>query len=121
VRLAGAEVIDRYAGGVLDGSPAITRHVHGDGVAWYVSTQLEDDAYRTLVRQVIRGAGIELPDLPGGVELVRRRRGENCWSFLINHGAAGVEVPMAGHDLLSGTDVLGVVALPAGGQAVVRS
>jgi beta-galactosidase len=121
VQLAGAEVIDRYAGGVLDGSPAITRHVYGDGVAWYVSTQLEDDAYRTLVRQVIRGAGIELPDLPGGVELVRRRRGENCWSFLINHGVADVEVPMAGHDLLSGTDVVGAVVLPAGGQAVVRS
>ena len=121
VQLIGAEAIDRYSGGVLDGSPAVTRHSYGRGVAWYVSTQFEDAAYGSLVEQVIRGAGIELPDLPAGVELVRRRAGETSWTILINHGDAAVAVPIEGHELLSGADVTGSLTLAAGAQAVVRS
>ncbi|GAA1525714.1 beta-galactosidase [Kribbella lupini] len=121
VQLTGAEVIDRYAGGVLDGSPAVTRNFSGDGVAWYVSTQLEDDAYRALLEQAMRGAGIELPDLPDGVELVRRQADGTTWTFLINHGDAEAVVPASGRELLSGADVSGRLVLPAGGQAVVRS
>ncbi|WP_432947114.1 beta-galactosidase [Kribbella sp. CA-253562] len=121
VQLAGAEVIDRYAGGVLDGSPAITRHQYGDGVAWYVSTQLADEAYRALLDQAMRGAGIELPVLPAGVELVRRHADGTTWTFLLNHGDAAAVVPVEGLDLLSGAEVNGSLVLPAGGQAVVRS
>jgi beta-galactosidase len=121
VQLAGAEVIDRYAGGVLDGSPAVTRHAYGEGIAWYVSTQLEDDAYRALLEQALRGAGIELPDLPAGVELVRREADGTTWTFLINHGDAEAVVPAEGWDLVSGAEVSGNLVLPAGGQAVVRS
>ncbi len=121
VRLTGAEAIDRYSGGVLDGSPAVTRHSYGRGVAWYVSTQLEDAAYGSLVEQVIRGAGIELPDLPAEVELVRRRAGETSWTILINHGDAAVEVPIGGLELLSGAGVTGSLTLAAGAQAVVRN
>jgi beta-galactosidase len=121
VQLAGAEVIDRYAGGVLDGSPAVTRNAYGEGVAWYVSTQLEDDAYRALLEQAMRGAGVELPDLPAGVELVRRETDGTTWTFLINHGDAEAVVPAEGWDLVSGAEVSGSLVLPAGGQAVVRS
>jgi beta-galactosidase len=121
VHLAGAEAVDRYSGGVLAGSPAITRHEYGEGVAWYVSTQLEDEAYRDLVAQVVRSAGVEPPELPAGVELVRRRAGETTWSFLINHGDAEVAVPISGFELLTGTEVAGQLVLSAGGQAVVRA
>jgi beta-galactosidase len=121
VQVIGAEVIDRYAGGVLDGSPAVTRNAYGEGVAWYLSTQLEDDAYRALLEQAMRGAGIELPDLPAGVELVRRQADGTTWTFLLNHGDAEAVVPADGRDLLSGAEVSGRLILPAGGQAVVRS
>jgi beta-galactosidase len=121
VHLAGAEAVDRYSGGVLAGSPAITRHEYGEGVAWYVSTQLEDEAYRDLVAEVVRGAGVEPPELPAGVELVRRRADETTWSFLINHGDAEVAVPISGFELLTGTEVAGQLVLSAGGQAVVRA
>jgi beta-galactosidase len=121
VQLAGAEAIDRYSGGALDGSPAITRHRYGEGVAWYMSTQLDDDTYRALVEQVMRGAGVEAPALPAGVELVRRRAGETSWTFLINHSNAEVAVPVAGLDLLSGQEIGDTLVLAAGDQAVVRS
>ncbi|MFI5709419.1 beta-galactosidase [Kribbella sp. NPDC051620] len=121
VDLAGAEAVDRYSGGVLDGSPAITRNEYGSGVAWYVSTQLEDEAYESLVEQVVRDAGIERPELPAGVERVRRRAGESTWTILINHSDVAVELPIEGYELLSGTQVVSPLTLAAGGQAVVRA
>lgn len=121
VDLAGAEAVDRYSGGVLDGSPAITRNEYGAGVAWYVSTQLEDEAYESLVEQVVRDAGIERPELPAGVELVRRRAGGSTWTILINHSEVAVELPIEGYELLSGTQVVSPLTLAAGGQAVVRA
>jgi beta-galactosidase len=115
VQLAGAEAVDRYAGGVLDGSPAITRHSYGEGVAWYVSTRLEG-----ILEQVVREAGIEVPDLPGGVEVVRRRAGETTWTVLLNHGDAEVAVPIDGRNVLTGEEVTGSLALAAGARAVIR-
>jgi beta-galactosidase len=121
IHLAGADAVDRYSGGVLDGSPAITRNEYGEGVAWYVSTQLEDEAYEALVGKAVRGAGLKRPDLPDGVEMIRRRARETTWTVLINHSEAEVAVPIAGFELLSGTEVVSPLMLAAGGQAVVRA
>ncbi|WP_026162808.1 beta-galactosidase [Kribbella catacumbae] len=121
VNLAGADAVDRYAGGVLDGMPAITRNAYGEGVAWYVSTQLEDEAYGALVGQVMQGSGVERIELPAGVEMVRRRAGESAWTVLINHGEVEAAVLVSGFELLSGTAVESPLKLAAGGQAVVRA
>lgn len=105
VRIVSAEVIDRYAGGVLDGKPAITRHEVGAGVAWYLSTDVDDETARRL---------LGLPASP--VETVRRRSGDTTWTFLLNHGDAEVAVPSEGSEL-----VVGELPLRPGGYAVVRS
>ncbi|GAA3343805.1 beta-galactosidase [Amorphoplanes nipponensis] len=122
VHLAGAHVLARYAGGVLDGRPALTRHTVGDGTAYYVSTRLDPDGYGELLATVAAsaGAGPEVPGLPPGVEAVRRHGDGGPWLFLMNHTGDGVEVPAAGFDLLTGTAVAGAVRLPAGGAAVIR-
>jgi beta-galactosidase len=104
VHAVSAEVVDRYAGGVLDGKPAITRRQVGAGTAWYVSTELDDATAARL---------FGLSPLP--VETVRRRSGDTTWTFLFNHGDAEVAVPDGG-ELLAGE-----LPLPAGGYAVVRS
>ncbi|HEY3558471.1 MAG TPA: beta-galactosidase, partial [Kribbella sp.] len=104
VRAVSAEVMDRYAGGVLDGKPAITRHEFGAGVAWYVSTELDDETAARLF-------GLST----SAVETVRRRAGETTWTFLINHGDAEVAVPSEGEL------VAGELPLQGGGYAVVRS
>lgn len=105
VRAVSAEVIDRYAGGVLDGRPAITRHEFGAGVAWYVSTELDDETAARL---------LGLSASP--VETVHRRAGDTTWTFLINHGDTQVDVPADGSELVAGE-----LPLPPGGYAVVRS
>ncbi len=121
IHLTDAEAVDTYPGGTLDGYPAITRNTYGNGTAWYISTQLDDEAYSTLLRQAMDTAGINLPDLPAGVELVRRESGGTTWKFLINHSAEEVTVPADGFDLVTGEEVVGSVDLPPGGWAVVRS
>jgi beta-galactosidase len=104
VHAVSAEVVDRYAGGVLDGKPAITRRQVGAGTAWYMSTELDDAT-----------AGRLFGLSPSPVETVRRRSGDTTWTFLFNHGDAEVAVPDQG-ELLAGE-----LPLPAGGYAVVRS
>ncbi|MEU4192407.1 beta-galactosidase trimerization domain-containing protein [Kribbella sp. NPDC026611] len=110
VQVLSAEVVDRYAGGVLDGKPAITRHQVGAGAAWYVSTELDDST-------VARLAGWS----PSRVETVRRSAGGTTWTFLLNHGAEDADVLADGIELVSGTPVEGQLRVPAGGYAVVRS
>jgi beta-galactosidase len=104
VRIVSAEVVDRYAGGVLDGKPAITRHELGAGVAWYVSTEVDDETAARL---------LGLSASP--VETVRRQAGDITWTFLINHGDTEIDVPA------DGELVVGELPLRPGGYAVVRS
>ncbi|TDB74148.1 beta-galactosidase, partial [Micromonospora sp. KC723] len=122
VHLAGAETITAYAGGTLDGRPAVTRHRSDAGVAWYVSTRPDDETYRQLMVEAARTAGAHpvCPDVPPGVEAVRRRAGEASWLFLINHTDRPQPVPADGVDLLTDTPVTGKAVVPAGGAAVIR-
>ena len=122
VHLSGASVLARYAGGVLDGRPAVTRHAVGDGTATYVSTRLDPESYGHLLAAVAASAGVgpEVPGVPAGIEAVRRRAGERSWLFLLNHTGDGHEVPAAGLDLLTGETATGSLHLPAGATAVIR-
>ncbi|HYN96692.1 MAG TPA: beta-galactosidase [Pilimelia sp.] len=121
VGLAGAEAVLSYAGGALAGRPAVTRHRYGRGVAWYLSTRLDDGAYRDLLAEVAAGAGAPpvLADAPVGVEAVRRAGAGASWLFLLNHGAGPAVVPAEGVELLSGQRVVGAVTVPPGGTAVI--
>ncbi|WP_405151939.1 beta-galactosidase [Sphaerisporangium sp. NBC_01403] len=113
----GATALGWYEGGDLDGLPAITRHRHGAGQAFYVSTRLDDDAYAA----VLAAAGVPSAPVPPGVELVRRSGGGAGWLFALNHTAAGHEVAVAGTDLVTGRETRGVLRLPPRGVAVVRT
>ncbi|MEU8263783.1 beta-galactosidase [Micromonospora sp. NPDC048999] len=122
VHLAGAEPVAAYAGGVLAGRPAVTRHRVGDTHTWYVSTRPDDDTYRRLLTDAARLAGVTpvYPDAPPGVEAVRRRDGDRSWLFLLNHTDRPQRVPAVGIDLFTGEPVDDAVTVPAGGVAVLR-
>jgi beta-galactosidase len=134
---AAAETVAAYTEGMLAGQPAVTRHSHGAGAAWYVSTRLDGPAYRALLARLTDEAGV-LPEVPlpagtddgdgPGVEAVRRHAHDGSarsWLFLLNHTAGPVLLPRSvvagGHDLLTGRDVPPEgLTLPAGGAAVIR-
>ncbi|MGW0199133.1 beta-galactosidase [Nonomuraea sp. NPDC003201] len=117
VAAEGAETVAEFAGG----GPAVLRHRAGQGVAWYVATMPEPDALGELAARALADAGVRevLPDLPPGVEAVRR--GEVL--FLLNHGSEAARVPLLhpATDLLTGSAVDGQVTLaPQAVAALVR-
>ncbi len=116
-----AEVIARYADGPGEGGAAITRNRHGAGTGWYVSTRLEADGVRALLAEAYRDAGVEAPDHPAGLEVVRRRGADADYLIAINHRDTSARLAADGVELLSGATVDGEHDVEAGGIAVLRT
>jgi beta-galactosidase len=123
VHLTGAQSVSAHVGGVLDALPAVTRHRYGAGTAWYVSTQLDEDAYARLLADPVEEAAVRPVHigLPAGVEVVHRTGGRVSWLFALNHTDQPQEVPADGVDLMHEKEVPGSLHLPPGGVAVIRT
>ncbi|MEV2249557.1 beta-galactosidase [Streptomyces sp. NPDC050147] len=66
IHLEGAEAVTTSA----EGTPTVTRHPYGEGVAWYLGTRPAPKEMRELFDRVRAECGVEpvLPDLPEGVQ-----------------------------------------------------
>ena len=85
VSLDGAEVLSTFVDGMLDGMPAITRHVFGTGTAWYVATAPAD--LGAVLDEVLEGTGLGIGH-PENDEVLDR----GPYRFIINHGTADASV-----------------------------
>jgi len=121
IALAGADVVATYVDGPAAGRPAITRHTHGSGHGWYVSTRLDVAALAPVLAAAYRDAGITPPGLPEGVEVLHRESDGATFTVAINHRDEPVEIPATGTELLSGDTLNGALKLPAGAVRVVRT
>lgn len=105
VVLEGAAAVAEFGEGELSGSPALTRHPYGAGVAWYAATRLGPAAMRALMDRVREDAGAApvLARLPAGVQATVREGGGARFLFLLNHGesAATIALPHPHHNLLA--------------------
>jgi beta-galactosidase len=130
LRCDDGEAVATFAGGDLDGSPAVLRRRAGSGgEAWYVATLPPQVVLDGIVARCVRSAGVvgalgRLPAagslLPYGVEAVRR--GDVL--FLLNTSREEREVALVGdhHDLLTGAVTTGPVHLgPEDALALVRT
>lgn len=93
IHVTGAETVMTYIGGDLDSLPAVTRNptgmVHGkDNFAWYISTQLDQEALDRLLVSIAVESGAE-PNLqvppPNGVEVALRENESAQFLFILNH------------------------------------
>jgi beta-galactosidase len=116
--LHGASATLSYLDGPAARGPAVTRHAFGSGTAWYVSTR--PDSLETLLPPMYADAGLAPPDLPDGVEVVRRSGGGVDYLVAINHTDKPVELPATGTELLRGERWDGVLVVPAGDVRVLR-
>ena len=111
--------------GWLDGQPAaITRKV-GKGSITYVGAWLDDALLANLTNQLISQSGVtpKIANVPAGVEVCVRSRGEHSVAILINHTTSEqrVSLPKTATDLLaSGTPSVSSVSLPKYGVAVLE-
>ena len=113
-----ATALESYAD---NGRPARTRNDVGTGSAWYLSYRPDPAGVAALMDELLTAAGVRAPVVAAeGVELVRRRRGEQSWLFAINHTPDAQQLSVSGHDLVSDQPVSGGLSLASGAVAVVR-
>ncbi|WP_194239529.1 beta-galactosidase [Pseudactinotalea terrae] len=121
VVLTGATAVGTYRDGYAPGEPAVTRHVHGAGTAWYVSACPDMAGLAAVLAPAYRDAGLAGTDQPG-VEVVTRTGAEHSFTFVINHTGQAARVPVHGHDALLGhAPVGGILAVDPGDVAVIRA
>ncbi|WP_434810204.1 beta-galactosidase [Microbacterium sp. bgisy189] len=118
--LVGAETRGVYTDGPGTGGAAITRHRHGAGIGWYISTRPDADGLAAIMTEVYADAGIAPAELPTGVEAIRRRGVDADYLVAINHGTDAVSLPTSGVNLLTQDDIRGMLVLQPGDVAVVR-
>ena len=121
LHLTSAEQVMTYAGGDLDGAPAVTaRTLPGGGKAWYVSASLQPAVMESLVLLIASHSGAE-PLLPApppvGVEVAERQTDDERFLFLLNHGDTeqAVDLPSGGASAWT----YAISRAPAGGSVTV--
>lgn len=119
--LHGADVKATYVDGPGAGKAAITRHAHGTGHGWYISTRLDAASLGTVMSDVYADAGVAASGHPEGLEVVVRRGDDADYAIAINHRDDDASLAASGVELLTGADVDGELVVPAGGVAVVRT
>jgi beta-galactosidase len=120
----GAEVLAGYEPWYLEPYAALTRHRHGEGVAYFTGTVLREDAYYdALVDRARREAGLQpLVEPPAGVEVSVRQGPAGKLLFLLNHTEEEqtVAVPPERRELLSGQTTGRQLTLPRLEVAVLQ-
>jgi len=124
IHLEGAQTVASFKGPQGPSRPAITRHDHGNGLAIYLGTRLDELAMARIIRSACADASVEPEiDVPSGVEAVRRHIRNSSLLFLLNHRDVSVDVPIteAGVNLLDGTQVhAGLLKIGPYGATVIR-
>ncbi|WP_084101805.1 beta-galactosidase [Demequina sp. NBRC 110051] len=120
IALAGAEVRGTFVGGPGAGLPAVTRHTHGKGAAWYVGTRFGVESLKAVADQVYADAGIVPSGAPEGLETMTRRGATHDFVIAVNHRETDTSLSITGTNLLDGATIEGQLHLPAGDVAVVR-
>jgi beta-galactosidase len=107
IHLESAEALATYTDGFYAGTPAVTRNIYGEGVAYYLGTRPEEGYTKSLLQRVYGEAGVR-PTLgvPPGVDAVRRKTADASFLFVLNHNEEAVEIrlPNPGRDLLTGEE-----------------
>jgi beta-galactosidase len=120
----GAEVLAVYENDFYAGKPAVTRNAYGRGRAYYVGTDSEEDFIQELLEAICDECGI-IPDfqVPQGVEITQRFKGDTCYTFVLNHLTEKVIVDLnnlTGKDLITGKTVAQRLELEPKGVAVLE-
>jgi len=120
----GSEVLLTYGARYYAGQPAAVEHAYGQGRCIYLGTVPDDGGLRALLRAwVLDPLGIPVvEDLPDSVELSRRLKGGQVYTFYLNHAETPVQVqmPAPGLDLLTGQVVGRSVELDGYGVMIVK-
>lgn len=117
LHLQGAEALAEYESDFYAGYPCLTRNQYGEGTAYYVATDPEQDFLNGLIKYICEQKGIKAClDVPQGVEVTQRYKGERIFTFVLNHNDSAVTIDLTDktyQDLITGRTLTGQVELEA--------
>lgn len=118
-----AKVLGRYNEDFYAETPCLTRNNYGEGNAYYLGCDLEEDAMLHLMQYLCRQTGLETePFIIEGVERVPVTDGKTEALFVMNHNTHSVTVPLDRQytEMLSDTRVQDTIYLKAFDVAVLK-
>ncbi|RKD76180.1 beta-galactosidase [Sinobaca qinghaiensis] len=126
IHLESARSLASYDEDFYQGRPAVTVNAFGEGKAYYIAARTEEAFYTDFLKQVVEEAGIEKniqTELPRGVTVQRRVKGERSYLFLLNFTKEEKTFSLhdkKGWDLIHQESVQGDCSLEPYGVRVVR-
>lgn len=115
LHLRGAEALAVYADDFYAGRPCLTRNQFGRGTAYYIASDPEQGFVDGFVKYLCDLKGIKAPlAVPAGVEVTQRVKGDQQFTFVINHNETTVEINLgetAYTDLITLKEKRGLVSL----------
>jgi len=124
IQLKTAQALATFEQDFYAGSPAITSNRFGKGNAFYVGTVPDSNGMDWLMETICEVTNIKavVPNVPTGVEILKRVSGNSSCVFVLNHTSENITVQLGvnGHNLLTGLEVNGSIELEASGVAIVQ-
>jgi beta-galactosidase len=120
----GVQAVGRWAGGYLEGEPAVICHKLGQGWVFYVGTYLTDSVLEPLFSIIRQHLKVPLfqADTSESVEVILRENKDKRVWFYINHTdkTCQVKMPVKGINLITGKETGSVLTLDKNEVAVVK-
>ena len=112
-----ATVLATYGSDFYRGMPALTENTFGQGKAYYIASDPNDQFLRDFYGRLLSERGIKaLFSAPAGVEVTVRQKGDQKIVFVFNHNVQAARVnpgDLSFRDLLSGETVSGTFEIDA--------
>jgi beta-galactosidase len=116
IELTGGTALGVYTDNSFQGSPAVVEHHYGAGRTLYLGGYPSPDLLGWMVEEALVNTGIAPVQAPQWVEVIPR--GE--YTFIINHTATPVRVPIQATEAVVGVHADGVASLAGFDVCVVR-
>ena len=120
-----AQVIAEYTEDFYAGTPAVTVNCYGQGKAYYIGTQVEQDYLNSLVRNICdeknQASSFEFK---GELEITSRENEKGVFTFVINHGSQIGEIDLRQKrykNLLDQRSYTGKIQIPSSQVMVLMS
>lgn len=119
-----AKILAVYSNEYYRGQPAVTVNSYGKGKVYYIGCDLDPQAMQVLVKEITLEAGV-IPLMPwsvDGVEVVKKDKNGRQYLMILNHNAGAVTLEIGGsyRELISGSNIDGILSLPPYGVAVLE-
>ena len=112
LRVDDAQILGRYTEDFYKDTAAITCRCHGNGKAYYQAARCSVDGLSEFIKGLLTESGIEVKDIPAGIEYHKRIGKEAAYEFYVNVTSDIIELTnVEGINLMTGNRISGSINL----------